>query len=234
MFIRVATLVGFIILLSCLKSNAQKSTYFDSSCLKVINDTIKSLDFIKETGILAKEEKDSIGVHLRILNKTTDTIFLFDSYFNNSNATLIKSPLTHRLNKPLKTYTISFLPFIYTLTTVHTVDYIIPDDLMLLRYGQVRYHFIAIPPNHSYSFYLSDAVLFPSKISKDFDINDPNEYKSVKIFSFEKEKIKGYKIFVELAYYNNIDFIGYNKKQNDAINSVYNVESSYKKILISW
>jgi hypothetical protein len=159
------------------------------------------------------EEKND-NFEFEIVNKTKDSLYLFDSYLfdrdkriitsDKANKEIQQSIYLHRYDKKTKQCKLSFLPLLPYLST-HYTDFILGRNKVAYK-GQVLYHFMAIPPNSSNTilisksaFYSEDYVkeVYPQKIPK-FEHN----------IKFRKSKHKKCDaVIVEFALYKNIDLL---------------------------
>jgi len=165
---------------------------------------------VKGTPILNKNNNDveltskyqSKRLYLKIQNNTSDSIFLFSSYFN----LVSESKFLYRYNKIKDELKVSFLPLIPYLYTEYS-DRIILDKDNIMKENQNVYDFYVIPPSHEYYFSVATLNIFNNKeYIKDFDVL------SLKNFSRKHSKkinVKSNvdKFSLEIAYYTNIDVL---------------------------
>lgn len=135
-------------------------------------------------------------------NPTTDTLYVFSSYFEER---FYKSQYLNRVNKKAKELKLSFLPLLPYLTTSKS-DRILTGSNAIIKRGQLKYKFILLPPNTFIFKELNVDSSVAVNYSKDFDLSKLNMYNDLK-FKDRKvcSKTDSYKKVVEFAVYRNID-----------------------------
>jgi len=142
-----------------------------------------------------------------IINNSTDSLFLFDSYFNEETTAIINkipnAKYLHRFDTKSKQCKLSFLPLLPFLS-VDKTDVIVFGENSVVRKGQILFHFKIISPQSKTviklpkeSFYQTNFIkeIYPKKLSKfDNKINVKDIYNT-----------KCKYIIVEFAVYKNID-----------------------------
>lgn len=153
------------------------------------NEVVLSANYLKDT------------ISIKITNNTTDTIYIFKSYFDNN---ISISPYLYRFDRKKNEVNISFLPLIPYLYTKYS-DKIIIQDRIIKAY-QTVYDFYKILPFHEYSFNVKSLDFKNSKeFIKDFDVYSLNKFQPIKKFKREKLKKKNTPEFiVNIAYYSDI------------------------------
>jgi hypothetical protein len=174
-------------------SQTERSTYCKCE--------IKGQEFAKsannDVSIIANYEGDKLK--LEVCNNTTETIFLFSSYFEKDIST---SKYIYRYDDKKNEAKISFLPLIPYMYTKYS-DNIIMEDRILKEY-QTVYDFYKILPQNKYIFYV-DIVDLKSKNNyiKDIDVDSLNKFEKIKRIRLPN-KVEYY---TELAYYKDVSLL---------------------------
>jgi len=164
---------------------------------------------ISDSVIVEYEFIDSIQeIHIFIHNNSTESIFLFDTYFNDHFFYLKKSYFLHRYNKITNVYNISFLPLIYSLAVFNN-NYLYIGEDVLKKNHYYPYSFTEITSNSYFKINISCQELFPYFYMYDFDINNIKKYKKRrhKKYSIEQLYTKEFTLKLSLAIYNDISLL---------------------------
>lgn len=214
-------LVAFFSIFYTIKVNSQQKK---SSFCRCEIKGIKSLNKQTDQKIILNSSYSDKKINLKLINNSSDTIYLFKSYFDDD---ITPSKYIYRYNKQNNTVNISFLPLIPYLYTKYS-DRIILQDRIIKDY-QTVYDFYKIPPLNEYSFSINTVDLMHQKdYIEDFDV-----YKfkrDEKIQNLELSRKTDFKI--QLAYYQNVNTIcNYKAYYFDPLN--FNENAKKFKILES-
>jgi len=182
--------------------NAQEKRCSYCECEVKGTEISDQANSVKGVTLNANYLKETISI--KVINNTSDTIYIFKSYFDND---ISISPYLYRLDKKKNEMNVSFLPLIPYLYTKYS-DKVIIQDRIIKAY-QTVYDFYKILPFHEYSFNVKSLDFKNSKeFIKDFDIYSLNKFQPIKKFKREKVKKENTPAFiVKIAYYTNIENI---------------------------
>lgn len=179
-----------------LSAQLKRNTY--CSCeikgTKIINDKGEkrvslNTNYLKET------------IDLKVINNTKDTIFIFNSYFDNDIST---SKYLYRYDEKKNVVNISYVPLLPYLFTKYS-DKVSFENRIIKDY-QVIYNFYKIPPSYEYSFSVPTINFKERKeFIKDFDITKLNKFQKIKRFKNIKVKKTNPSFIVNVTYYNTVD-----------------------------
>lgn len=191
----------YIFILISINANAQQ--FRSDYCLC----ETKGVEFVSnrfEKDLLFESNYTDGKLVLKIINNTTEPIYLFKSYFEDDIST---SPYLYRYDSKINTLNISFLPLLPYLTTKYS-DRVIIQNRLIYPY-QTVYDFYKILPNNEYSFSVKLTNFNDEKVFiKDFDIYSLDKFGMTKKFRRKKIAKKGLSdIVVKVAYYKSIDII---------------------------
>jgi hypothetical protein len=190
---------------------------FESQVL-VFTDTITFFEQINEQNSLVKLVDSSECYYTIFLyNTTEDTLYLFDSYFEED---LVYSIYLHRYNTTEQKCKISFLPIHYYLTYQRS-DVLIVGKKRINSQFQILYNFTSIYPNHY------TKISIPKDV---FDYDYIDDYDTQMLSKFIKpifkKCISPYNCLyrtIEFALYKNIRKLNYNAFYYDEYNFDKNV-----------
>lgn len=181
---------------------------------KIIHDDgakVLNIDFIinyddilfKDTLYTKFNDSDENFYSIKFFNTSSDTIYLFDSYFNDN---YIMSEYLHRYDKKSGLCKISLLPLLPYLDLAQTDRVIIGENRIISRF-QVLYNFKKILPFCGTEYKIRKDV-FDVEYVKDFNMKNTSSTKKIKFKKIEKVNCK--KRIIEFAFYYNIDFLDKN------------------------
>ena len=143
-------------------------------------------------------------LHVRVLNNSRDTIYLFKSYFEKD---ISLSKFIYRYDKKNKKVKVSFLPLIPYLYTKYS-DRIVFNDRAIGEY-QTVYDFYVIPPFYEYTFDV-DVLDISQKQNyiKDVNTAELNKFQKIKkIKNINLKNRQNVDFTIEIAYYKDISII---------------------------
>lgn len=142
------------------------------------------------------------SLHITIKNKSSDTIYIFKSYFDRD---IALSHYLYRYNRSSKNVNISFSPLVSYLFPTYS-DNIIFQDRILQEY-QVVFDFYVLNPRSEITINLKILNLQSKKrFIKDFDVKKLNKYQKLKKLSYvEMNTMPSY--YVTIAYYKDISLL---------------------------
>lgn len=195
-----------IFLCSCNRKNFRDyefiNYYTDYEYIELNNEVDYSLALRSDT------------LDLCILNKSKNTIFLFDSYINDEELSegILNSDVVYRYNTHNKVFKISFLPILPCLTYMKG-DLIVLGPRRILSKWQIKYSFKPIKAHETYCFSLPFTARRENTWLEDLDVRDFNKWdlnrprfeKSTQHIS-ETDSI----IFLEFAIFNDTTCLGFN------------------------
>ena len=151
-------------------------------------------------------------VRITLINRGSDTSFLFTSYFSDANKFIndeddvFESEYLHRYNKKKKTFYLSFIPIVPDLSFHHT-DVFHYGKYKLLRSCEILYTFEEIPGRDSLTVRIPRKAIALKEYVKDVDLKQ-YVYFDGKTLKFKRTKeVPHDEIVVQFAVYKNIDKI---------------------------
>ncbi|MDH6310475.1 hypothetical protein M2451_004019 [Dysgonomonas sp. PFB1-18] len=157
--------------------------------------------------ILVNTNKDVFEFEL--INNTSDSLYLFDSYLNENAFSdieqLYNARYLHRFDRKENQCKLSFLPLIPYLSVERNDLYIIGEN-RLIRKGQILYSFKSILPHSKLCIKIPKESFYQEKYIKEVDTKKMSKFdKKMKIKNIDGVKCDN--IVVEFAVYKNINII---------------------------
>lgn len=178
------------------------------SCEKV-GISISTLSNYSNDSLFASSSSDSFSTHITFFNKSVDTVYLFNSYLQQS---FLSSKYLHRIDFVNREYKISFLPLVPFLFTEYS-DLLQTKNAIVGR-NQVVYNFYKLLPQTSYSLTLPYQDLFLTNIKqrlavKDFNVKSLNKFNNkVKFKAASLDKVPTqFSYYFEFAFYKSVSFL---------------------------
>ncbi len=147
-----------------------------------------------------------------IINNTTDSVYLFDSYLFNKDKRIStlddreiqKSKYLHRYDKKIRQCKLSFLPLLPYLTLKYNNN-VVFDGNKVAYYGQVLYNFSSIPPHSRFTIQIHKDAICQKTYVKEINLNKISKFSKIK-FSRDLQ-VQCQNIIVEFAVYKNINLL---------------------------
>ena len=141
-------------------------------------------------------------VEINIKNDGTNTVFLFDDYFDNSTLT---SRYVHQYEKKSKSKYLSLLPMLPYLSKKQS-DHVVIGKNRIVVQGNSFYHFTPIDPGEKYVLSIPINVFHQEEFVRRIDVREYSKYDSGIRFKCITNKRKA-PFYVEIAVYHDISLL---------------------------
>ncbi len=164
-------------------------------------------------------------------NNTSDTLYLFSTYFSKD---LLSSKYLHTINKKNKIYKVSYAPLLRYITAYLTDRIVLGEDRIIVE-GQNKYKFELVAPDSIFSLKLAICDIFnkmgeKNNVVKDFTEKElrKKEFKYV-TYNFKQDC---FDLIFEFAYYKDINLLTSREAYINAGDKAYNQSMEYDVVQI--